>query len=91
MFNTGTVSWYYRCVLEGLVGFRGHINGVSIQPCLPSNWDRLSARRKFREADFNIEIKRGSQKAIVVNGKPLSGYNITNIKPGYHYDVQVMI
>ena len=91
MFNTGTVSWYYRCVLEELVGFRGHINGVSIQPCLPSNWDRLSARRKFREADFNIEIKRGSQKAIVVNGKPLSGYNITNIKPGYHYDVQVMI
>ena len=91
MFNTGTVSWYYRCVLEGLVGFRGHINGVSIQPCLPSNWDRLSARRKFRGADFNIEIKRGSQKAIVVNGKPLSGHNITNIKSGHHYDVQVMI
>ena len=91
MFNTGTVSWYYRCVLEGLVGFRGHINGVSIQPCLPSNWDRLSARRAFRGADFNIEIKRGSQKAIVVNGKPLSGHNITNIKSGHHYDVQVMI
>ena len=91
MFNTGTVSWYYRCVLEGLVGFRGHINGVSIQPCLPSNWDRLSARRAFRGADFNIEIKRGSQKAIVVNGEPLSGHNITNIKSGHHYDVQVMI
>ena len=91
MFNTGTVSWYYRCVLEGLVGFRGHISGVSIQPCLPSNWDRLSARREFRGADFNIEIKRGSQKAIVVNGKPLSGHNITNIKSGHRYDVQVTI
>ena len=91
MFNTGTVSWYYRCVLEGLVGFRGRINGVSIQPCLPSNWDRLRARRAFRGADFNIEIKRGSQKVIIVNGKPLSGHNITNIKSGHHYDVQVMI
>ena len=91
MFNTGTVSWYYRCVLEGFVGFRGRINGVSIQPCLPSNWDKLSARREFRGANFNIEIKRGSQKTIVVNGKPLSGHTIINIKSGHHYDVQVMI
>ena len=91
LFNTGTVSWYYRCVLEGLIGFRGNASGVSIHPCLPSDWNGIKAVRRFRGADFNIEIKRGHQKGIIVNGNTLSGHNITNIKSGHHYDVQVTI
>ena len=91
MFNTGTVSWYYRCVLEGLLGFRGQKNGVSIRPCLPSDWNTLKATRKFRGADFNIEIKRGDQKDIIVNGEKLSGHTIINIKSGHRYDVQITI
>ncbi len=91
MFNTGTVSWYYRCVLEGLVGFKGHTKGASIRPCLPSNWNTLKATRKFRGAYFNLDIKRGEKKEMRVNGQLISGHDITNIKSGNSYDVQVTL
>ncbi|MEP6344146.1 MAG: NdvB protein [Maricaulaceae bacterium] len=91
MFNTGTVSWYYRCVLEGLVGFEGHADGVSIRPCLPSDWNYLQAQRKFRGANFDIKIERGSKKEIRVNGELIKGSDITDIKSGETYNVLIKI
>ena len=91
MFNTGSVSWYYRCVLEGLVGFKGHASGVSIRPCLPSDWNTLKVTRKFRGAEFNLDIKRGDKAEIRVNGERLSGCDIENIKSGQNYHVVVTL
>ena len=91
MFNTGTVSWYYRCVLEGLVGFKGHAKGLSIRPCLPSDWDHINVTRKFRGADFHLEIKRGSAKEIRVNGTLIDGHDIENITAGQTYHIEVTV
>ena len=91
MFNTGTVSWYYRCVLEGLVGFVGTMDGVSIAPCLPSDWMQLRAVRKFRGAVFKLNIIRGAKKGLTVNGETIDGSIIRDIKSGETYNVQVTI
>src|SRR5690606_24572061 len=41
LFNTGTVSWVYRCLVEGLFGLKGDTNGLRIEPQLPSHWDHV--------------------------------------------------
>jgi len=91
MFNTGTVSWYYRCVVEGLIGFKGTPTGVSILPCLPSDWDELKVTRSFRGATFNLNINRGEQKSIHVNGEALEGHDIQCVKAGKIYDVEITL
>ena len=91
MFNTGTVSWYYRCILEGLIGFVGNMEGATIQPCLPSDWAQLKAVRKFRGATFNIHILRGVKAGVTINGESIPGSTIRDIKPGVTYDIEVII
>ena len=47
LFNTGTVSWAYRCFVEGLCGLRGDAEGLRIEPQLPSAWDGIKVTRLF--------------------------------------------
>src|ERR1051325_5799252 len=32
LFNTGTVAWVYRCLVEEMCGLKGEGEGLSIQP-----------------------------------------------------------
>lgn len=91
MFNTGTVSWFYRAVIEKLVGLEGGELGLSINPQLPESWPFLNARRKFRGADISLEVQRGDSPCISVNGNRLLGANIVQIESGQHYKIQVVI
>src|SRR5690606_25315115 len=45
LFNTGTVAWLYRSVIESLFGLRGDGDGLVIEPQLPSQWDQARATR----------------------------------------------
>ncbi|OTA91900.1 glycoside hydrolase family 94 protein [Hypoxylon sp. CO27-5] len=94
LFNTGTVSWAYRCFIEGLCGLRGDAQGLRIQPQLPSSWDAIKVTRLFRGATFVLDIRRsGNVKEVVVKHgeKVLSDARFTNIQPGYTYELSVSI
>ena len=92
LFNTGTAAWLYRCVLESLLGLRGDGDGLRISPQLPSHWPRVRALRRFRGAEFEVEIVRmdglASQR-IEVDGTPLVGDRVGDIGPGCRYSVRV--
>lgn len=93
LFNTGTVSWVYRSLVEGLCGLRGDAGGLRIEPQLPSEWDGINIRRSFRGARFDVEIRRGDvdKVEVVLDGKTIPGSHITDIKPGTSYGVSVVI
>lgn len=96
LFNTGTVSWQYRCFVEGLCGLRGCKQGLTFRPHLPSEWDRVDVVRKFRGAEFDVCIRRDAQveDGVVVRdgeGRVLEGGRFTGIKEGARYKVEVLI
>ncbi|KAM7221179.1 Cellobionic acid phosphorylase [Rhypophila decipiens] len=93
LFNTGTVSWVYRCFVEGLCGLRGDANGLTIRPQLPSNWDSIKVTRLFRGATFYLDIRRADVLDVVVkhNGRALSQPRIDNIRAGQRYDLTVLV
>jgi cellobionic acid phosphorylase len=92
LFNTGTVHWYYRCLIDGLFGLRGDKEGLNIEPKLPKSWENVSVTRLFRDAVFEVEISRSHlSDKILVNNVPLEGSVIKNIEPGKIYRVKVMI
>ncbi|KAI0115993.1 glycoside hydrolase family 94 protein [Hypoxylon sp. NC0597] len=94
LFNTGTVSWAYRCFIEGLCGLRGDARGLRIQPQLPSFWDAIKVTRLFRGATFVLDIRRSTDvKEVVVKheGKVLPDARFTRIQPGDTYELFVLI
>ena len=94
LFNTGTISWFYRILVDGLFGVRGCRQGLYIDPRLPADWPGASLTRDFRGARFNIRISRQSQAEnarVWLDGTALPGRLIENIRPGHSYDVEVVI
>lgn len=93
LFNTGTVSWVYRCFIEGLCGLSGVREGLKVEPKIPSHWNEMKATRQFRNATFEVDIKRTDTPKIevVVDGKRLEGNIIKSIEAGKTYKVEVLL
>ena len=93
LFNTGTVSWVYRCVVEGLFGLKGDANGLAIDPQLPSEWTSAKATREFRGAIFHVAIERSdvSKIKVSIDGVELVNPHIENIVAGKVYKVDILL
>lgn len=94
LFNTGTVHWVYRCLIDGLFGLRGTRAGLAIRPQLPSHWDRAKIVRHFRGAVFNCSFQRNDSPStieITVDGRKLLEPLIKDIVKGRTYEVRIMI
>jgi cellobionic acid phosphorylase len=94
LFNTGTVAWLYRCLVEGLFGVKGEREGLVFAPQLPTHWNECKLTRQFRGATFSIEIRRDAALAratVNVDGQTLTGTRFTGFQRGKTYSVVVSI
>jgi cellobionic acid phosphorylase len=94
LFNTGTVAWYFRSIVEGLFGLKGHEQGLEVSPQLPDDWPHATVTRQFRGATFQVNYTRSDSQStfeLTVNGKPFSGNVIPNIIKGQTYQVDVIL
>ncbi|KAK2812547.1 hypothetical protein FQN50_001191 [Emmonsiellopsis sp. PD_5] len=96
LFNTGTVSWVYRCFVEGLCGLQGDAEGMRVNPQLPAGWDTIKATRQFRGATFEVDIRRAGvdgvkEVEVTHDGKILPGGRITGIQAGVTYQLSVVV
>lgn len=94
LFNTGTVAWVYRCVLEGLFGLVGEGDALAIRPQLPSHWPHARATRQFRGADFEVTLMREAGRTamqVLVDGEVCPDRRIGNIVGGQVYRVEVRL
>ena len=93
LFNTGTVSWVYRCLVEGLFGLQGDEKGLLINPQLPSEWNSAKATREFRGAIFHVTIERAKVSEITasIDGVTLARPHIDNILAGKEYQLKILV
>ncbi|PMD24471.1 glycoside hydrolase family 94 protein [Hyaloscypha hepaticicola] len=89
LFNTGTMPWVYRCLVEGLCGLRGDEHGLRVDPQLPSAWDSINVTRLFRGARFMLDIRHQDVEEVVVKigGKVVPGAYIKDFEAGKTYQV----
>lgn len=94
LFNTGTIAWFYRCIIECLCGTKGDETGLTIKPKLPNGWNSFSFKRRFRGALFNININTDretlSQKTML-NGELIANHRIENIIEGSQYQIEIIL
>lgn len=94
LFNTGTVPWVYRCLIDGLFGVQGTKDGICVSPQLPSHWNEAAITREFRGATLHVEIRRDSavtETEVYADGELLPEGVLRNVQPGKIYRVQVKL
>lgn len=67
-WRTGTVAWNVLNCYDNLLGFKRELNGVVIDPQIPSHWNELTYQRAFRGTIFKVNIKRGDVQKMWVGG-----------------------
>ncbi|MBR5723645.1 MAG: N,N'-diacetylchitobiose phosphorylase, partial [Oscillospiraceae bacterium] len=75
---TGTASTVMVGCVEGICGMRSELDGLRIDPSIPSAWDGFKIHKLFRGKKLNINIQNPNHvqcgvKAMNVNGKLIEG------------------
>ena len=77
LFLSGTISTALRVIYRDLLGFHPVLQGVVINPTIPSDWKRVSATLSYLDGQVELEIlnPRGKQcgvKELYLNGEPVT-------------------
>jgi cellobiose phosphorylase len=90
---TGTAAWNYVAITQWILGIRPELDGLRVQPAVPTQWEGFEASREFRGVKYNIHVKRtgpGNQLAIEADGQPVEG-TLIPLPPGGQKEVQVEV
>lgn len=86
---TGTSGWTFRGIVEYIIGVRAEFDGLKIDPQLPSDWKEVKIRREYRNAVYEIQIKRTGEKRIYADGKVLEGELVPAFGDGKTHNIYV--
>ena len=75
---TGAAAWSYYTAVQWILGVRPELDGLRIDPCIPSDWPGFSLRRRFRDRTVHLLVRnphgvsRGVQR-LEVDGASIEG------------------
>jgi cellobiose phosphorylase len=75
---SGSATWTYYAITQYILGVRPEYGGLTLDPCIPTTWDRLKIRRRFRGKNLQIIIRNpnGNQRGVasmLLNGERVNG------------------
>lgn len=56
-FMTGSGGWAYYSATHYMLGIRPGLENLEINPCIPKEWDGFTAIRKWRGAEYRIQVE----------------------------------
>lgn len=74
---TGAAAWHYIAVTQFILGIRPEMEGLRLDPCIPSEWDGFSVTRKFRGKSIRIEVHNPDHVCKGVRLVKMDGAKIT--------------
>ena len=92
---TGSSSWYYRCGINNILGININKNVLSLNPCIPDEWNEYFFRYKYYSSVYNINVinkfKSNDVKEVKINGIEQNDSNIQLIDNNKIYDIEIII
>ena len=92
-FMTGSSGWAYYAATRYMLGIRPGFGTLTVDPCIPAEWDGFTAVRKWRGAEYRITVRNPEHvekgiRAIRVDGRGTA--EIPDFGSGTH-DVEVVM
>ena len=93
---TGTASWNFVTISQSILGIIPDFDGLMVDPCIPSSWDKYTVSRAFRGAQYDIEIVNPDHvckgvKSVEVDGNVIEGNVIPAFSDGKTHTVKVIL
>lgn len=86
-WTTSTSAWCLRGLYEGILGVRAELEGLVLQPSLPTDWTEAYITRPFRGAVYEITLRKPAGRPsgmprIAVDGVPQQGNLLPDFRDG---------
>ena len=93
---TGTSAWTFLSISQSILGIKPTLDGLEIDPCIPTDWTGYTVSRRFRGAVYHITVENptGVQKGVkqlLVNGQSISGTVIPAAATGSIVEVRAVM
>ena len=93
---TGTSAWTFLSISQSILGIKPTLDGLEIDPCIPTDWTGYTVSRRVRGAVYHITVENptGVQKGVkqlLVNGQSISGTVIPAAATGSIVEVRAVM
>ena len=93
---TGTASWNFYAITQFILGIQPDYDGLLVDPCIPNDWKGFKVSRKFKGAEYHIEVQNPNGvskgvKEIIVDGKSQASNLIPLFEDGEDHEVKVIM
>jgi len=93
---TGTSSWYYKAILEYILGLKIKNGFLKIEPCISKNWKEYEIQYKYKTTLYKIKVKNIYGKNTGINKFLLNGEEVeTKMAPiiddGKVYNIEIFM
>lgn len=66
---TGSSSWLYKAQIEYILGIKISKGILTINPCVPDDWESFDVTIKYFNAEYHISYERTGKDIIIFNNK----------------------
>jgi cellobiose phosphorylase len=93
---TGSASWIYRVWLEEVLGFKLRDQMLSLNCCIPKEWDQFKIWYRYKSSHYEISVtnphhvNRGNP-SITLDGVLLASQEIPLVDDGAQHTVSIVI
>ena len=93
---TGTAAWTLLSITQAILGIVPTLDGLRIDPCIPSSLSGFTVSRLYRGARYHITVENPEHvqhgvRETIVNGKIHSGNVLSPAQAGETVDVRVIM
>ena len=92
---TGSAGWFYRLILETLLGLTLEKDKLHMAPCVPAAWETYAVDYRYRDTIYHITVVQHGvsegEPAVTVDGVAQDAPVISLVDDGAHHAVEVRL
>ena len=92
---TGSSSWYYIAGIEDILGLKIKEQKLTLNPCVPKEWEEYFIQYKFGESIYNIKVKNINKtnevQKMILNNQEIKEKQIKLIDNQRINDIEITI
>ncbi len=93
---TGTAAWTFLSISQAILGVKPTLDGLQIDPCVPSSVREFAVSRRYRGAEYDITVQNpdgvcSGVRSVVLDGTPVDGNTLPIQVPGKKVKVDVIL
>ena len=93
-FMTGSAGWAYYAATQYLLGVRPEFDSLTVDPCIPADWEEFTVDRIWRGAEYRIRVTnpKGVEKGVAeirLNGETVDSIPVQ--APGSVSEIEVIM